>query len=59
MPNTSSMDVDVEEMSILDDLEHRFILCRDKELPFTYLASLSAKFSANDDETVVRGKIKV
>ncbi|KAL8456731.1 hypothetical protein ACS0TY_034832 [Phlomoides rotata] len=59
VPNTSSMDVDDEEMSMLDDLEQHFILRKDNETPFTYLASLSAKFSANDDETsVVRGKIK-
>ncbi|KAL8506359.1 hypothetical protein ACS0TY_017295 [Phlomoides rotata] len=59
VPNTSSMDVDDEEISMLDDLEQHFILRKDNEIPSTYLASLSAKISANDDETsVVRGKIK-
>lgn len=57
--NTSAMDVDVEDLTMLDDLEHHFILQRGNEIPFTYLASLSAKFSANDGETSVRGKIKV
>lgn len=59
-PNASSMHMDVEEISMVDELEHHFILCRDKETPFTYLASLSAKCVANEDEaSVVRGKIKV
>lgn len=52
--------MDAEEISLVDDLERHFILSRDKEVPFTYLASLSANCVANDDETsVVRGKIKV
>ncbi|KAL0415640.1 UNVERIFIED_CONTAM: RecQ-mediatedinstability protein 1 [Sesamum latifolium] len=41
------------------ELEHHFILSRDKETPFTYLATLSAKCVAIEDEaSTVRGKIK-
>lgn len=64
--NTSPIHMDVDELSMadelsmVDDLEYQFIHSRDEETPFTYLASLSAKCAANDDEfSVVRGKIKV
>lgn len=58
-PNTSPIYMDAEDISV-DDSEQHFILSGDQEIPFTYLASLSAKCVANDDETsVVRGKIKV
>lgn len=59
--NTSSAIYrDAEEISMVDELEHHFILSRDNEIPFTYLASLSARFVAVEDETtVIRGKIKV
>ncbi|KAH6831566.1 recQ-mediated instability protein [Perilla frutescens var. hirtella] len=58
-PNTYPTHMDVEEISMVDDFEHHFILSREKEIPFTYLASLSAKCAANDDETsIVQGKIK-
>lgn len=58
--DTSSVYMDADEISLVDDLERHFMLSRDKEVPFTYLASLSANCVANDDETsVVRGKIKV
>ncbi|KAG8379455.1 hypothetical protein BUALT_Bualt07G0090300 [Buddleja alternifolia] len=58
--NTSSaVDMDVEEIRLVDELEHPFILSRDKESPFTYLASLSAKLAAIQNEAYsVRGKIK-
>ncbi|KAL1541814.1 recQ-mediated genome instability protein 1 [Salvia divinorum] len=57
--NTSSIHMDVDDISTVDDLEPHFILSGDKEPPFAYLASLSAKCAAIDDETsVVRGKIK-
>ncbi|XP_020548723.1 recQ-mediated genome instability protein 1 [Sesamum indicum] len=59
-PDTSSaIYMDVEEISIVDELEHHFILSRDKETPFTYLATLSAKCVTIEDEaSMVRGKIK-
>ncbi|XP_042015692.1 recQ-mediated genome instability protein 1-like [Salvia splendens] len=57
--NTSSIHMDVDDISTVYDLEPHFILSGDKEPPFIYLASLSAKNAAIDDETsVVRGKIK-
>ncbi|XP_042014581.1 recQ-mediated genome instability protein 1-like isoform X2 [Salvia splendens] len=57
--NTSSIHMDVDDISTVDNLEPHFILSGDKEPPFIYLASLSAKYAAIDDETsVVRGKIK-
>ncbi|KAL3839117.1 hypothetical protein ACJIZ3_023708 [Penstemon smallii] len=59
-PNLSfSVDMDVEEITMVDELEHDFIFSRDKETPFTYLASLSAKLAAIEDQSyIVRGKIK-
>ncbi|KAK6148053.1 hypothetical protein DH2020_018965 [Rehmannia glutinosa] len=59
-PNGSStLPMDVEDISMVDELEHHFMLSRNKEIPFTYLASLSAKCAAIEDEaSVVRGKIK-
>ncbi|KAL0355067.1 UNVERIFIED_CONTAM: RecQ-mediatedinstability protein 1 [Sesamum radiatum] len=60
LDTTSAIYMDVEEISIVDELEHHFILSRDKETPFTYLATLSAKCVAIEDEaSTVRGKIKV
>ncbi|PIN23588.1 hypothetical protein CDL12_03687 [Handroanthus impetiginosus] len=57
--NSSAMHNDVEEISMVDELENHYILSRDKEMPFTYLASLSAKCVAIEDEaSVIRGKIK-
>ena len=42
------------------EFEHPLILSRDREIPFTYLASLSAKWAAmKEKEPSVRGKIKV
>ncbi|KAL6584352.1 recQ-mediated genome instability protein 1 [Orobanche minor] len=56
---SSALPMDVEEITILDELEHQFMLSRNKDIPFTYLASLSAKCAAMEDEvSVVRGKIK-
>ncbi|GER45849.1 hypothetical protein STAS_22831 [Striga asiatica] len=55
----SCLPMDVEEIRILDELEHRFMLSRNKDIPFTYLATLSAECAALEDEaSVVRGKIK-
>ncbi|KAL3629753.1 recQ-mediated genome instability protein 1 [Castilleja foliolosa] len=53
------MDMDVEEILMVDELEHHFMRSRNEDIPFTYLASLSAKCEAIVDESsVVRGKIK-
>ncbi|XP_051134842.1 recQ-mediated genome instability protein 1 [Andrographis paniculata] len=59
MITSSPTDRDAKEILMVDELEHHFILSRDNEVPFTYLASLSAKLVAVEDEdTVIRGKIK-
>nr|GME17193.1 recQ-mediated genome instability protein 1 [Ipomoea batatas] len=51
--------IDAEEVCMADELEHPFILTGDKEIPFTYMASLSAKWAAAMDKTSsVKGKIK-
>ncbi|KAL6576268.1 recQ-mediated genome instability protein 1 [Orobanche hederae] len=56
---SSALPMDVEEITILDELEHQFMLSRNKDIPFTYLASLSAECAAMEDKvSVVRGKIK-
>ncbi|GFP83345.1 recq-mediated genome instability protein 1 [Phtheirospermum japonicum] len=61
-PNRSSvlpMDMDVEEIFMVDNLERHYVLSRNEDIPFTYLASLSAKCTAIiDEDSVVRGKIK-
>ncbi|XP_057516758.1 recQ-mediated genome instability protein 1 isoform X2 [Amaranthus tricolor] len=44
---------------MLDSVEHPFILSKERELPFTYLVSLAAKWDAvQDKELMVQGKIK-
>lgn len=49
-----------EDVCMIDEFEHPLILSRDREIPFTYLASLSAKWAAmKEKEPSVRGKIKV
>jgi RecQ-mediated genome instability protein 1 len=49
-----------EDVCMIDEFEHPLILSRDREVPFTYLASLSAKWAAmKEKEPSVRGKIKV
>lgn len=48
-----------EDVCMIDEFEHPLILSRDREIPFTYLASLSAKWAAmKEKEPSVRGKIK-
>lgn len=48
------------EDTIMVDIEHPLILSGDREIPFTYLASLSAKLAAAKDKSpLVRGRIKV
>ncbi|KAF9668058.1 hypothetical protein SADUNF_Sadunf15G0087800 [Salix dunnii] len=48
-----------EDVRMTVEFEHPLILSRDREIPFTYLASLSAKWAAmKENEPSVRGKIK-
>ncbi|KAG6747230.1 hypothetical protein NC652_035278 [Populus alba x Populus x berolinensis] len=48
-----------EDVCMIDEFEHPLILSRDREIPFTYLASLSAKWAAMKEKgPSVRGKIK-
>ncbi|XVF11495.1 hypothetical protein REPUB_Repub08aG0032200 [Reevesia pubescens] len=50
---------DVEHIDMVDSVEHALILSGDRDAPFTYLASLSAKWAAiKDKATYVQGKIK-
>lgn len=60
-PDTSSTAaIDVEEIDLVDEFDHPFILSGGKENPFTYLASLSAKQAGmNGSASTVTGKIKV
>jgi len=52
--------VENEDTNMVDHVEHPFILSAEEELPFTYLASLSAKWAAvQGKESFVQGKIKV
>ncbi|KAL4036417.1 hypothetical protein IC575_005157 [Cucumis melo] len=47
------------EDTIMVDIEHPLILSGDREIPFTYLASLSAKLAAAKEKSPsVRGRIK-
>ncbi|CAN4096213.1 unnamed protein product [Withania somnifera] len=56
----STAAIDVEEIDLVDELDHPFILSGRKEKPFTYLASLSAKQAGmNGSASAVTGKIKV
>lgn len=49
----------LQEIDLVDELDHPFILSGGKENPFTYLASLSAKqASMNGSASTVTGKIK-
>lgn len=51
---------EVEDTIMVDEVEHPLILSRDREIPFTYLASLSAKWAATKGKAhSVQGKIKV
>ncbi|MBA0639265.1 hypothetical protein Goklo_022308 [Gossypium klotzschianum] len=57
--SNSSIVPDDELVHIVDVVEHPLILSGDREVPFTYLASLSAKWAAiKDKATQVQGKIK-
>ncbi|KAH9705485.1 RecQ-mediated genome instability protein 1 [Citrus sinensis] len=50
---------EVEDTIMVDEVEHPLILSRDREIPFTYLASLSAKWAATNGKAhSVQGKIK-
>ncbi|XVF49576.1 hypothetical protein PTKIN_Ptkin04bG0023500 [Pterospermum kingtungense] len=50
---------DVEHIHMVDAVEHPLVLSGNREIPFTYLASLSAKWAAIKDKvTSIQGKIK-
>ncbi|KAE8123843.1 hypothetical protein FH972_018765 [Carpinus fangiana] len=50
---------DVEDIQMVDEVDHPVILSGDREIPFTYLASLSAKMAAMKEKShSVQGKIK-
>lgn len=61
VPNPSHNIVsEVEDIQMVDEVDHPVILSGDREIPFTYLASLSAKMAAmNEKSHSVQGKIKV
>jgi len=60
-PDTlSTAAIDIDEIDLVDELDHPYILSGGKENPFTYLASLSAKQAGmNGSASTVTGKIKV
>lgn len=60
-PDTlSTAAIDVDQIDLVDELDHPYILSGAKENPFTYLASLSAKQAGvNGSASTVTGKIKV
>ncbi|KAF9605180.1 hypothetical protein IFM89_014293 [Coptis chinensis] len=51
---------DFRDTEMADEVEHPLILNGDREIPFTYLANLMARFTAKEDDEVpfVRGNIK-
>lgn len=61
VPNPSSHTVsEVDDVHMVDEADHPVILSGDREIPFTYLASLSAKLVAVMEKSPsVQGKIKV
>lgn len=60
VPNSSSNAIsDVEETPMVDEADHLLILTGEREIPFTYLASLSAKWAGRKELPYVQGKIKV
>lgn len=49
-----------DDVYMVDEEEHPLMLTGDEEIPFTYLASLSAKWAAvKENRPFVQGKIKV
>ncbi|KAG6630886.1 recQ-mediated genome instability protein 1 [Carya illinoinensis] len=60
VPNPSPHIVsEVEDIHMVDEVDHPLILSGDQEIPFTYLSSLSAKLSAMKEKShSVQGKIK-
>jgi RecQ-mediated genome instability protein 1 len=61
VPNPSYNIVsEVEDIQMVDEVDHPVMLSGDREIPFTYLASLSAKMAAMKEKShSVQGKIKV
>ncbi|KAJ4728822.1 recQ-mediated genome instability protein 1-like [Melia azedarach] len=57
--SSTNVVLDVEDTNMVDEVEHPLILSGDREIPFTYLASLSAKWAATKGKAPsVQGKIK-
>ncbi|XP_042500080.1 recQ-mediated genome instability protein 1 isoform X2 [Macadamia integrifolia] len=51
--------LDVEDINMIEEVEHPLILTGDNEIPFMYLSSLLAKWAAKEDGTpFVQGIIK-
>ena len=61
VPNSSSNAVfDVGEIPMVDEADHPLILSGEREIPFTYLASLLAKWAGRKEKApFIQGKIKV
>jgi len=60
LQRTSSTVLDTSDVQMVDAIDHPLILSRDQEVPFTYIASLSAKWAKIKEEAPsVQGKIKV
>lgn len=61
VPNPpSDIAIDVDDIQMVDEIEHPLILSGDRESPFTYLASLSTKWAATKEKaSSVQGKVKV
>ncbi|KAM7475763.1 hypothetical protein LguiB_023006 [Lonicera macranthoides] len=59
-PNPSSAVVDVDDVRMADLVEPPSLLTGDRELPFTYLSSLSTKWAAMEEDKAsnIQGKIK-
>lgn len=59
--NGSSSSVsNIDDVYIVEATDHLLMLSGDREIPFTYLASLSAKWTAMKEKTpFLQGKIKV
>ncbi|KAI4336347.1 hypothetical protein L6164_014884 [Bauhinia variegata] len=56
---SSSSNLNIEDIDMVDSADHPLILSGEREIPFTYLASLSAKWAAMKEKAPsVQGKIK-
>ncbi|CAJ1937527.1 unnamed protein product [Sphenostylis stenocarpa] len=59
LQRTSSTALNTSDVKMVDASDHSLILSGDQEVPFTYIASLSAKWAKMKEEALsVQGKIK-